>query len=177
MLVISSLLVYGTRILEYAKGDIAQAKEFRTVSGKVALMSIFITAVLFLNFLRVNLSFQEWRTAGEMLWSSFPLGGWMLIFAGFGLLVWILANVALFLGIEKEIYQSERRTLFNIVVIIIDIMFFLVIIKYIVNWTNAGQELLPSFPIIGWLLIAVWIWSIVWVLMRVYKNKTKEEEE
>ena len=101
------ILFYSMRGLTFLKKEIKKPMEDRSIIGNMGIVFITIIIVLFFNFIRMNITRLNYMHIGDLLWESFPLGGWILTFAALTLSFWILTNIFAIAKFKKKVIQNH----------------------------------------------------------------------
>lgn len=166
-----------------------EIRQYRETSGAIPStikVGIFISIAIFglaIIWMQRNVSFSDLPYLGAKIWPSIPVAGW-IVFFGFIYLGWLLMmSVPSLIKDElkraSKINEKINRTLMFTSISIIGFTF--VILWWatnnldINNWKNLGPNLLPSNPVVGWVIVAMFAYYIFWVLFIFIPNLARDK--
>ena len=174
---IFALIIYGIWTLLVSL-PILIRREIKRGAPSTIKIGIFILIAIFglaAMWMQRNVSFADLPYLGAKIWPSMPIAGW-IVFFGFLYLGWLLMMSIPSL-IKDELKNRGEKVNTTLTLASISIIGFTFFILWwattnlnINDWRNLGQSLLPSNPTIGWVIVAMFIYYIYWVLFAFIPN-------
>lgn len=139
--------------------------------------------ILAIAWYRKNIT--DWTTIGYTISPTYPILGWIVCFSilYIGWIV-ILSFISLVKNRLKEARETNEEidsTLKNLtlasIVLSVIIIFWAIYNIDIYKWNELGSQISPSNPTFGWILLAIFIYYIIWILFifipKLFKKRAR----